>query len=133
MPFNSWSFPPFLALVLALYYILSRSRRAQNAMLLGASYFFYACWDWRFLGLLVLSTGADWTLANLIWREPTRRGARRWVAASVAVNLSFLGFFKYFNFFVDSAESLLHALGAPSFARHLSVVLPVGISFYTFQ
>jgi len=131
MLFNSWSFPPFFAAVLALYYGLPR--RAQNVMLLAASYFFYACWDWRFLGLLVLSTSADWTLANLIKREPTRRGARRWVATSVALNLCFLGFFKYFNFFVDSADALLHAIGAPAFGRHLSVVLPVGISFYTFQ
>jgi alginate O-acetyltransferase complex protein AlgI len=131
MLFNSWSFPPFVAIVLALYYLMSR--RGQNAMLLVASYFFYACWDWRFLGLLVLSTSADWTLANLIKRDPTRQGAKRWVAASVALNLCFLGFFKYFNFFVDSADALLNSLGAPGFGRHLSVVLPVGISFYTFQ
>jgi len=129
--FNSWSFPPFLAVVLALYYVLPH--RAQNVMLLLASYVFYACWDWRFLGLLLLSTTIDWTLANLIAREPTRAGAKRWVAASVAVNLCFLGFFKYFNFFVDSADALLKGVGLAGFARHLDVVLPVGISFYTFQ
>ena len=131
MLFNSWSFPPFLAVVLLLYYRLSRP--AQNAMLLVASYFFYACWDWRFLGLLLLSTTVDWNLANLIKREPTRAGAKRWVAASVASNLCFLGFFKYFNFFVDSADGLLAAIGLPTFGRHLHVILPIGISFYTFQ
>jgi alginate O-acetyltransferase complex protein AlgI len=131
MLFSSWSFPPFLVMVLALYYALSH--RAQNVMLLLASYFFYACWDSRFLGLLLLSTTADWTLANLIRREPTREGAKRWVAASVAVNLGFLGFFKYFNFFAESADALLHAVGLPGLGRHLHVVLPVGISFYTFQ
>ncbi|HYB44043.1 MAG TPA: MBOAT family protein [Candidatus Methylomirabilis sp.] len=131
MLFNSWTFPPFLAVVLLLYYALSHRR--QNIMLLLASYFFYACWDWRFLGLLLLSTSVDWTLANLIEREPTRRGAKRWVAASVAANLCFLGFFKYFNFFVDSADALLQAIGLAGFSRHLLVVLPVGISFYTFQ
>jgi D-alanyl-lipoteichoic acid acyltransferase DltB (MBOAT superfamily) len=82
---------------------------------------------------LLASTSVDWTLANLIAREPTREGARRWVAASVTVNLCFLGFFKYFNFFVDSADALLHAIGLPVLGRHLQVVLPVGISFYTFQ
>jgi len=131
MLFNSWGFPPFLLLVLLLYYRLPH--RAQNVMLLLASYFFYACWDWRFLGLLLLSTSVDWTLANLISREPTRAGAKRWVAASVTVNLCFLGFFKYFNFFVDSADALLAALNLAGFGRHLEVVLPVGISFYTFQ
>src|SRR5215475_2091996 len=131
MLFNSFMFPPFLAVVLALYFVLGH--RAQNVMLLLASYFFYACWDWRFLGLLLISTSADWTLANLIKREPTRAGARRWVAASVSVNLCFLGFFKYFNFFVESADALLHAVGLAPFGRHLHVVLPVGISFYTFQ
>jgi alginate O-acetyltransferase complex protein AlgI len=129
--FNSWLFPPFLLVVLGLYYALGR--RGQNAMLLVASYAFYACWDWRFLGLLLVSTAVDWTLANLIAREPTRAGAKRWVAASVTINLCFLGFFKYFNFFVDSADALLRAVGLAGFERHLDVVLPVGISFYTFQ
>jgi alginate O-acetyltransferase complex protein AlgI len=92
MLFNSWGFPPFFLLVLLLYY--RSTHRAQNIILLLASYFFYACWDWRFLGLLLLSTSVDWTLANLIKREPTRNGAKRWVAASVIVNLCFLGFFK---------------------------------------
>ena len=131
MLFNSWLFPPFLLVVLVLYYLLPH--RGQNVMLLLASYAFYACWDWRFLGLLLLSTGIDWTLANLIAREKTRAGAKRWVAASVAVNLCFLGFFKYFNFFVDTADALLKNLGLAGFERHLDVVLPVGISFYTFQ
>lgn len=131
MLFNSWGFPPFFLLVLLLYY--RSTHRAQNIILLLASYFFYACWDWRFLGLLLLSTSVDWTLANLIKREPTRNGAKRWVAASVIVNLCFLGFFKYFNFFVASLDTLLQAAGLSSFGRHLEVLLPVGISFYTFQ
>jgi D-alanyl-lipoteichoic acid acyltransferase DltB (MBOAT superfamily) len=131
MLFNSWLFPPFLLVVLALYYRLQR--RGQNVMLLLASYFFYACWDWRFLGLLLLSTGVDWTLANWISRAPTRAHARRFVATSVLVNLLFLGFFKYFNFFIDSADALLQALGLQPLAWHMHIVLPVGISFYTFQ
>jgi alginate O-acetyltransferase complex protein AlgI len=131
MLFNSFLFPPFLAIVLALYYVLRL--RGQNVMLLVASYFFYACWDWRFLGLLLLSTGTDWTLANLISRQANRRVARKYVAASVVVNLTFLGFFKYFNFFVDSLNTLLASTGMDPVGLHLRVILPVGISFYTFQ
>jgi D-alanyl-lipoteichoic acid acyltransferase DltB (MBOAT superfamily) len=129
--FNSWLFPPFLILVLALYYALPH--RGQNLMLLVASYVFYACWDWRFLGLLLLSTTCDWLLARAISREPTRASARRWVACSVAINLVFLGFFKYFNFFVDSANQAVQALGLGAWDARLHVILPVGISFYTFQ
>jgi len=131
MLFNSFLFPPFLAVVLALYYVLRL--RGQNVMLLVASYVFYACWDWRFLGLLILSTCTDWTLANLISRQRDRRTARWYVAASVVVNLTFLGFFKYFNFFVDSLNALLGATGLDPVGLHLRVILPVGISFYTFQ
>src|SRR5262245_19403814 len=131
MLFNSFLFPPFLAVVLGLYYLLRL--RWQNLMLLVASYFFYACWDWRFLGLLLLSTCTDWTLANLISRQADRGVARWYVAASVVVNLTFLGFFKYFNFFVDSLNALLGATGLDPVGLHLRVILPVGISFYTFQ
>jgi D-alanyl-lipoteichoic acid acyltransferase DltB (MBOAT superfamily) len=131
MLFNSLIFPPFLVIVLGLYTLLRR--RGQNVMLLLASYFFYACWDWRFLGLLLSSTTTDWALANLISRQPSRRVAKWYVAASVTINLVFLGFFKYFNFFVDSLSALLGALGLHGFDAHLRVILPVGISFYTFQ
>jgi D-alanyl-lipoteichoic acid acyltransferase DltB (MBOAT superfamily) len=129
--FNTLAFWLFFAAVVALYMPLPR--RGQNVLLLIASYFFYACWDWRFLGLLVVSSTADWTLGNLIAREATRKGARKWVAASVTLNLLFLGFFKYFDFFVDSANVLLGALGVGPSDLYLRVVLPVGISFYTFQ
>ena len=112
MLFNTLAFWVFFAVVLGVYLLLGR-RRPQNVFLLLASYFFYGCWDWRFLALLLTSTTADWTLGNLIAREQTRQGAKRWVAASVALNLTFLGFFKYFDFFVGSAEAALAALGVP--------------------
>lgn len=131
MLFNSFLFPPFLVIVLTLYYCLRHSN--QNKMLLLASYFFYACWDWRFLGLLFISTSTDWTLANLIRRQPNREIAKRYVAASVVINLLFLGFFKYFNFFVDSLSALFNVFGWAGVNVHLQVILPVGISFYTFQ
>ena len=131
MLFNTLPFWLFFALVFAVYLVLPR--RGQNAWLLGASYVFYAWWDWRFLGLLLLSTSVDWSLANLIARAPTRERARRFVVASVTLNLAFLGLFKYFGFFVDSATFLLERLGAPPLDLALRIALPVGISFYTFQ
>jgi alginate O-acetyltransferase complex protein AlgI len=114
MLFNSWMFPPFLLVVLVLYRLLPH--RGQNIMLLAASYFFYACWDWRFLGLLVASTSCDWLLARAIHREPTAATARRWVFCSVGLNLLLLGTFKYFNFFIDSANVLLSVLGVSGWA-----------------
>jgi alginate O-acetyltransferase complex protein AlgI len=131
MLFNTLDFWLFFVVVLALYLVLPR--RAQNLLLLLASYLFYACWDWRFVGLLLLSTSIDWTLGNAIARERTPKGAKRWVAMSVTVNLLFLGFFKYCNFFLASANALLTRLGAAPTDFRLDVVLPVGISFYTFQ
>jgi alginate O-acetyltransferase complex protein AlgI len=131
MLFNTLQFWVFFAFVLCVYALLRR--KAQNFFLLAASYFFYACWDWRFLGLLLLSSTTDWFLGNAIARSRGTPKAKRWVAVSVALNLLFLGFFKYFNFFVASANALLTRLGLGAIPFHLDVILPVGISFYTFQ
>ena len=131
MLFNTLQFWIFFAFVLCVYALLRR--RGQNLFLLVGSYFFYACWDWRFLSLLLLSSTTDWLLANAIARSRGTPKAKRWVAMSVLINLLFLGFFKYFNFFVDSADVLLATLGLDAITFHLNVVLPVGISFYTFQ
>lgn len=140
MLFNSWVFWVFLPVVLAGYALLRR--RGQNRWLLVASYVFYGWWDWRFLGLLALSTVIDYLAARAI----DRRGAdgttyahdhRRRTAlliVSLAVNLGVLAFFKYFHFFEDSLLDLLEAvLGRPVAPTGLDVILPVGISFYTFQ
>jgi alginate O-acetyltransferase complex protein AlgI len=131
MLFNSWIFPPFAMLVLALYRVLPH--RGQNAMLLVASYVFYGWWDWRFLGLLALSTMIDYSVGRRL--EYTQRdGARRaLLLVSLVSNLGLLGFFKYFNFFVESANQVLAALGLQTVGGGLDIVLPVGISFYTFQ
>jgi alginate O-acetyltransferase complex protein AlgI len=131
MLFNTLEFWVFFAFVLSAYALLRR--RAQNLLLLAASYFFYACWNWRFLGLLLLSSTTDWILGGAIGRCRGTPRARRLVGLSVAINLVFLGFFKYFNFFVASANDLLASLGLDPLRLHLDVVLPVGISFYTFQ
>ncbi|MSR62014.1 MAG: MBOAT family protein [Planctomycetes bacterium] len=131
MLFNTLDFALFLVLVVGLYHLLAH--RAQNVLLLLASYWFYGAWDWRFAGLLFLSTTIDyWIGRGLGALSDARR--RRWLlGASVAVNLGILGSFKYFDFFVGSAAALLARLGvhAPDLALH--VVLPVGVSFYTFQ
>jgi alginate O-acetyltransferase complex protein AlgI len=131
MLFNSWEFALFLPLVLAGYYALRH--RAQNVLLLVASYIFYGWWDYRFAGLLALSTVLDFLLGMKIddAQEPSRR--RRLIIASCAMNLTILGFFKYFNFFVDSFVSLGSSLGVSLDVPTLRIILPVGVSFYTFQ
>jgi alginate O-acetyltransferase complex protein AlgI len=131
MLFNSLEFLVFFVCVYALYLVLPH--RGQNGLLLIASYFFYGCWDYRFLALIALSTTVDFFLAQKVAAAESDR-ARKWLlAASMATGLGILGFFKYFNFFVDSAEGLIHAMGFDPGWMRLNIVLPVGISFYTFQ
>jgi D-alanyl-lipoteichoic acid acyltransferase DltB (MBOAT superfamily) len=132
MTFTSLSFFVFLPIVLALYYALGR--RSQNLLLLAASYVFYGWWDVRFLALLGASTLIDYAAARAIeGAGEDRRRRRRFLAITVTSNLTILGFFKYFNFFADSAFELLQGLGLGASKPVLAVALPVGISFYTFQ
>jgi alginate O-acetyltransferase complex protein AlgI len=129
--FNSLQYAAFLPAVLLVYWNLQR--RGQNLLLLAASYLFYSFWDWRFLGLLMLSTSVDFVTGRVLAR--THDGQhRRWVlSVSIVTNLAILGFFKYFNFFIDSGERLLGKLGLEWSAPMLHIALPVGISFYTFH
>jgi len=128
--FNSLQFAAFLPIVLMIYWQLSR--RGQNLFLLGASYLFYGFWDWRFLGLLLLSTTVDYVTGTVL--ASSREDRRRLVlGVSLLTNLGILGFFKYFNFFVDSAERMLDKVGLEVAAPLLHIALPVGISFYTFH
>jgi D-alanyl-lipoteichoic acid acyltransferase DltB (MBOAT superfamily) len=131
MLFNSWTFVAFLALVLPLYYVLSQ--RWQNRFLLMASYVFYGFWDYRFCSLLAISTIVDYVSARYMERTDSRRRRRLYLAISVCVNLTMLGFFKYFNFFVGSAADLIETFGFEAHVPTLNIILPVGISFYTFQ
>ncbi len=133
MLFNSTVFLAFFVTVYALYLVLQRRLRAQNALLLLASYIFYGYWDLRFLGLLLLTTAFDFCLGRWIERAAEPRRRRTLLALSICANLSILGLFKYFNFFAASMAQLLHALHLPASYATLSIVLPVGISFYTFQ
>ena len=130
MLFNSLVFLVFLAVVLPLYYVLGHRR--QNLMLLVASYVFYGAWDWRFLILLLVSTVIDYSCGRGL-EVAGPRGRKAWLMLSLCSNLGILGFFKYFGFFVSSAAALLESLGFQASMPVLQIVLPVGISFYTFQ
>lgn len=133
MIFNSIQFVIFFAVVLAAYWQLRF--KAQNRMLLVASYVFYGWWDWRFLGLLFVSTAVDFVVGRALGRdgEVPASHRKRLLLVSMGVNLGILGFFKYFGFFAESLESSLASLGVDFLAPSLGIVLPVGISFYTFQ
>ena len=131
MVFSSWQFLAFAAIVFPLYYLLPH--RWQNRMLLVASYVFYGAWDYRFLSLLLISTVVDHVVAHRIADSPDQRTRKGWLMLSLVANLGMLAFFKYFNFFIESATSGLTALGMETTPLRLHIVLPVGISFYTFQ
>jgi D-alanyl-lipoteichoic acid acyltransferase DltB (MBOAT superfamily) len=137
MYFNSFSFAVFFPTVLGLYWILPF--RFQNPMLLAASYIFYGFWNWKFLTLIIISTTVDFIAGikidhyNQIKEERSEKLRVRWLCLSVCINLGMLGFFKYFNFFSESLKELLNSFGANPDWFYLEVVLPVGISFYTFQ
>jgi D-alanyl-lipoteichoic acid acyltransferase DltB (MBOAT superfamily) len=149
MLFNSPAFLLFLPLVFAVYWVMNRwtegrsGLRAQNLFLLLASYVFYGWWDWRFLSLLAFSTVLDFAIGLQIARvnsedhpdDPNYRSrkAKRWLAVSLAINLGLLGYFKYVNFFIDSWIDAWAGLGVTMHSSSLQVILPVGISFYTFQ
>ena len=131
MVFNSLQFAAFFAVVYALYRVLPH--RAQNVMLLGASYVFYGAWDWRFLSLLLGSTVIDFQVGRYISRERSPHKRRLALLLSLVYNLGVLGFFKYFDFFADGLARVFGFVGWHLDAVTLHVVLPMGISFYTFM
>jgi D-alanyl-lipoteichoic acid acyltransferase DltB (MBOAT superfamily) len=130
MVFNSLHFLWFFIVVYGAYRVLPH--RAQNWLLLGASYYFYAAWDWRFLGLLLASTLVDFSCARALSRTSAPGGRQALLVVSLGFNLTLLGFFKYFNFFADSLHGAFGALGWNVDFVTLRILLPVGISFYTF-
>ncbi len=131
MLFNSIEFAVFFIVVYGLYLCLSH--RWQNRMLLVASYLFYSWWDWRFLSLILFSTVLDYVCGLRIASVPTVRKKRFFLVLSIIGNLSLLGFFKYYGFFVESLALLLAKFNIIVPGPTLHVILPVGISFYTFQ
>ncbi|HRH39690.1 MAG TPA: MBOAT family O-acyltransferase, partial [Flavobacteriales bacterium] len=133
MLFNSLAFAAFLPTVFALYWLLHRHLRAQNIIIVLASYVFYGWWDVRFLALLLFSTALDYYTGLRIEgaEHPGRR--RFWLWLSIGINLGFLGLFKYYNFFISGFAELLEACHMQAHLPLLKVILPVGISFYTFH
>lgn len=134
MLFNSINFALFLPVVLTLYWLLEKKKLIyQNSLLLVSSYFFYACWDWRFLFLLIFSTLLDYFTGLKMCQASSQKNKKFWFWLSVIVNLSFLGVFKYYNFFIESFAELISNAGLQVNPWSLKVILPVGISFYTFH
>lgn len=133
MLFNSPEFIVFLAIVFALYWLAWKNLRLQNVLLFAAGYVFYGTWDYRFLALLAFSTFLDYFTGLKIFNSSSTRVRKTWLTLSVVANLSFLGFFKYYNFFVDSFASMLIRMGFEPHVWTLQIVLPIGISFYTFH
>jgi alginate O-acetyltransferase complex protein AlgI len=151
--FNSFNFLIFLPVVFLLdWFVVQKSLKLQNAFLLLASYLFYGWWDWRFLSLIIASSALDyWVGLKLADRGKQSAvdsansrlsnanlkswftGRKKFLAISLVFNLGMLGFFKYFNFFIDSAADLISTIGFQPHLSTLNLILPVGISFYTFQ
>ena len=132
MLFIEFKFLAFFAVVFGLYWTARRLPQ-RKVLLLAASYLFYAAWDWRFLGLIMLSTIVDYTAGLRMGAAGDATIRRRWLLFSLVVNLGMLGLFKYFDFFVGSMQDLVSVLGFTWRTETLSIILPVGISFYTFQ
>lgn len=134
MLFNSIDFAVFLPVVFLLYWFVTKTNlRVQNALLLVASYIFYGWWDARFLGLIAFSSLLDYVIGIRLSNTEDQLKRKLLLIVSVCVNLGFLGFFKYFNFFADSFSQAFTFFGMAIEPTRLNIILPVGISFYTFQ
>ena len=134
MLFNSLDFAVFLPIVFVLYwFVTNHNLKLQNALIVAASYVFYGWWDWRFLSLIIFSTLVDFSIGRRLKVEERASRRKLLLWTSIVVNLGFLGFFKYYNFFLDNFIAAFSLLGQEFSASSLNIILPVGISFYTFQ
>jgi alginate O-acetyltransferase complex protein AlgI len=134
MLFNSLDFALFLPIVFILYwFVFNKSLKLQNLLIAFASYVFYGWWDWRFLSLILLSTIADYSIGILLNKERNELRRKIFLWISIGINLGFLGFFKYYNFFIDNFRNAFSFFGNDISVSSLNLILPVGISFYTFQ
>ena len=115
------------------WFVNKKSLQLQNVLLLFASYYFYACWDWRFLFLLIFSTSLDYFSAIKIHQSENSLTRKTWLWVCIGINLGFLGVFKYYNFFADTFVELLSGFGLQASFTTIKIILPVGISFYTFH
>ena len=134
MLFNSLDFAIFLPIVFILYwFVAQKNLKLQNALIVVASYVFYGWWDWRFLSLILFSTLVDYSIGKKLRTENQQSKRKILLWTSIIVNLGFLGFFKYYNFFLDNFVDAFSLFGMQINANSLNIILPVGISFYTFQ
>lgn len=134
MLFNSIDFGIFLPIVFVLYwFVTNRSLKLQNFFIVVASYVFYGWWDWRFLSLIFFSSVVDYTIGVLLSKEEDGMKRKILLYSSMVINLGILGYFKYFNFFIDNFAVAFTYFGADISSNSLNLILPVGISFYTFQ
>jgi alginate O-acetyltransferase complex protein AlgI len=134
MFFNSFTFFVFFIIMFFIYWFpLKNNTRAQNVFILCSSYIFYGWWDWRFLGLILLSTLVDYFVGIQLSKQDHKNKRKRLLALSVIFNLGLLCFFKYFNFFIDNWINAWQSVGVEFSVSSLNIILPVGISFYTFQ
>jgi len=134
MLFNSIEYLIFFPIVFVLYWFVTRKHiKSQNILLLASSYIFYGWWDWRFLSLIIFSSFLDYFVGLFIFKEKCKKRKKYWLLVSLFSNLGLLAIFKYYNFFVDSFSNSMNLLGWNVNDLTLNIILPVGISFYTFQ
>lgn len=134
MIFNSIDFAIFLPIVFLLYwFVTNKNLKLQNLLIVVASYVFYGWWDWKFLSLIILSTIVDYTIGRHLRNEENNFKRKILLWTSIFINLGLLGFFKYYNFFLDNFITAFSFFGQDIKANNLNIILPVGISFYTFQ
>ncbi|MCF4102647.1 MBOAT family protein [Gillisia sp. M10.2A] len=134
MLFNSLDFAIFLPIVFILYwFVFNNNLKWQNALIAVSSYIFYGWWDWRFLSLILFSTIIDYLIGIALSKEYSLSKKKILLWVSISINLGFLGFFKYYNFFLDNFKSAFSFFGNEINSNSLDIILPVGISFYTFQ
>ncbi len=133
MLFNSIEYLFFLPIVFILYWSLNKQLKAQNLLVLAASYFFYGLWDYRFLSLIIISSFADYFIGLNLPKAASKQKKNLLLTLSLLINFGFLLYFKYCNFFIESFVDLSAMLGFTANLQTLNIILPVGISFYTFQ
>ncbi|NER16874.1 MBOAT family O-acyltransferase [Spongiivirga citrea] len=133
MLFTSFDFAFFLPIVFLLYWIFYKNIKVQNVIIVLASYVFYGWWDWRFLSLIFISSLVDFLVGRELAKVESKKGRKGLLLISLTVNIGFLAFFKYFNFFLDNFYSIFTFFGQSFNGQLFNIVLPVGISFYTFQ
>ena len=133
MLFNSIDFTIFFPIFFVVYWIVAKKLTFRNVFLLASSYLFYGWWDWRFLFLIIFSSFVDFTIGQKIFNSTNKRVKKNYLLASLLINLGLLGYFKYTNFFIDSFINSFRLFGTEMDSFTLHIILPVGISFYTFQ